>query len=480
MFKSLFLTLPRSAVRISIVLGVVAAFGLTITHSLAMTKVSTSHEVAPIDPTCSSSLPGIEYDNNSAGPGIRGISVSGNGLAGATKNTSASGRAGLLGNDISSSGTFNSGVSGPSVRGTGVLGNSTSGDGTSGISQGTINGQIAGVYGQNNSNFGLNTSNTNAGVFGQALTGVGVLRRTGENIQDLNFSCTNCNVSWLGVEGKSPGGVGALGITTSLAPQVQEAPLAVGDGVQGSGNIGADLTGQEVLGIGPQIPGVGISVLGTGGAGAHIVANDLSASSSVGSYGLPALYVEEDDPSGIVMIAHGSGSGTSKDVMSLDSSGNMILSGTLQQNGTPLAAQRTVTGRSVETYSAQQTQPTIEDFGQGELVQGSGFVRLANDFAVAIDQTKSYMVFLTPDGDNAGLYVAQKTAQGFIVREDRGGHDSLAFDYRIVAKPFAKFDTRLPVARNLGSTKGRFGPRFTTHSTLQPPPPRPLVKSAPQ
>src|ERR1700686_1067801 len=39
-----------------------------------------------IDPSCTSSLPCIEYDNNGTGPGIRGISVSGNGLAGATKN----------------------------------------------------------------------------------------------------------------------------------------------------------------------------------------------------------------------------------------------------------------------------------------------------------------------------------------------------------------------------------------------------------
>src|ERR1700737_5230084 len=87
-----------------------------------------------IDPTCSSSLPCIEYDNNSTGPGIRGISVAGNGLAGSTKNHStsaANGRAGLIGNDIGS-GSFNSGVLGLSVGGTGVSGQSTSGVGVQG------------------------------------------------------------------------------------------------------------------------------------------------------------------------------------------------------------------------------------------------------------------------------------------------------------------------------------------------------------
>src|SRR5271167_4387409 len=81
-----------------------------------------------IDPTCTSSSPCIEYDNNGSGPGIRGISVTGNGLAGSTKNHSTSatnGRAGLIGNDIGT-GSFNSGVHGLSVNGAGVSGNSTS------------------------------------------------------------------------------------------------------------------------------------------------------------------------------------------------------------------------------------------------------------------------------------------------------------------------------------------------------------------
>src|ERR1700730_1321427 len=89
-----------------------------------------------IDPTCTSSSPCIEYDNNGTGPGIRGVSVAGNGLAGSTKNAAtsvANGRAGLIGNDIGS-GTFNSGVHGLSVSGTGVFGQSTNGYGVSGQS----------------------------------------------------------------------------------------------------------------------------------------------------------------------------------------------------------------------------------------------------------------------------------------------------------------------------------------------------------
>lgn len=43
-------------------------------------------------------------------------------------------------------------------------------------------------------------------------------------------------------------------------------------------------------------------------------------------------------------------------------------------------------------------------------------------------------MFLTPNGDCKGLYVSNKTANGFEVRELGGGRASIAFDYRIMAR----------------------------------------------
>jgi hypothetical protein len=45
-----------------------------------------------------------------------------------------------------------------------------------------------------------------------------------------------------------------------------------------------------------------------------------------------------------------------------------------------------------------------------------------------------YHVFLTANGDCKGLYVSQKSATSFEVRELGGGNSSIAFDYRIMAK----------------------------------------------
>ena len=56
-----------------------------------------------------------------------------------------------------------------------------------------------------------------------------------------------------------------------------------------------------------------------------------------------------------------------------------------------------------------------------------------------------YHVFLTPLGDCNGLYVTDKTATGFVVREFGGGISNVGFDYRIVAKRVGYEDQRMEV-----------------------------------
>jgi hypothetical protein len=70
-------------------------------------------------------------------------------------------------------------------------------------------------------------------------------------------------------------------------------------------------------------------------------------------------------------------------------------------------------------------------------------VRIDPAFANTMDKSATYLVFITPKGDNRGLYVTNESATGFEVRESQGGRSTLAFDYRIVAKPFGEHPTRL-------------------------------------
>jgi hypothetical protein len=303
-----------------------------------------------IDPTCTSSLPCIEYVNNSTGPGIRGISLVGNGASGSTKNnstSSANGRAGVMGNDIGT-GSFNFGVRGLSVSGIGVSGNSTNGFGV----------------------FGLSTNQD--GVVGEST----------------NFA---------GVDGASTNFVGAAGGSVN------------GDGVFA--------TSQATPAPGNQL---NAAVLGIeGGSGAP--------------FGGAPLIIANNATVG--------------DEMSLDVNGNMILAGSLTTLGTPLIAHHVSKGL-VGTYTAQTTQPVTEDFGEAQLIAGQAYVRLDAGFASVTQRGAQYLVFLTPQGDTKGLYVTQKTATGFVVRETNSGRSSIAFDYRIVAIAADSAHQRLPQLRD--------------------------------
>jgi hypothetical protein len=61
-------------------------------------------------------------------------------------------------------------------------------------------------------------------------------------------------------------------------------------------------------------------------------------------------------------------------------------------------------------------------------------VDLDPDYAALI-QLDNYHVFLTPEGESAGLYVADMSPSGFAVREQREGSSHLTFSYRVVARP---------------------------------------------
>jgi hypothetical protein len=90
--------------------------------------------------------------------------------------------------------------------------------------------------------------------------------------------------------------------------------------------------------------------------------------------------------------------------------------------------------RKVALYAIESPQNWFEDFGSGRLANGSATIRLEGVFAQTVNTGLNYHVYLTPNGDCKGLYVTQKTATSFEVRELGQGTSSIAFDYRIVAE----------------------------------------------
>jgi hypothetical protein len=104
-------------------------------------------------------------------------------------------------------------------------------------------------------------------------------------------------------------------------------------------------------------------------------------------------------------------------------------------------------GGQVQGSVALAPRTTIEDSGTARMSGGVGVVRLSPDFANTLDLRQGYQVFLTPDGDNRGLYVSQKYEGGFIVRESEHGRSTLEFDYRVLGHPVGASQQRLPAAQ---------------------------------
>jgi hypothetical protein len=103
-------------------------------------------------------------------------------------------------------------------------------------------------------------------------------------------------------------------------------------------------------------------------------------------------------------------------------------------------------GHAVTTYAHESSVPTIEDYCEAQTTDGSASIALDRTFASAINRKSGYMVFVTPEGDCRGLYVTQRTPVEFQVRELQGGRSSVAFSYRIVAKPLGATGLRLAAA----------------------------------
>ncbi len=84
-------------------------------------------------------------------------------------------------------------------------------------------------------------------------------------------------------------------------------------------------------------------------------------------------------------------------------------------------------------YCVESPESWFEDFGNARLVRGAADIKIDPDFVTVAD-TSSYNVFLTPYGDSTGLFVAERTPNGFVVEEHNCGTSEIEFAWRVVAK----------------------------------------------
>ena len=333
---------------------------------------------------------------------IVSVTQSGSGSALAATAASGGGGAGVYGSGYW--GLYGTGITG--VYGTGgasgLTGVSSTSNGYGVIAYGGSsggygvygNGGAYGLYGSSGGNgtgvYGYNSSNASYGQLGTSVSG--------------NATGVYGNSSTYGIYGNGFWGLYGTGSDT---------------GVYGSGSTygvyGYNSSNASFGALATTVAG-GTGVYGTGSAyGVYatgiygVVANGSSAGDGVVASGA----------NGIV------GSGFNYAVYA---EGNFAASGT-KSAVVPLPDDRVVS-----LYAVESPENWFEDFGGGQLRDGVAEVALDPTFALTVNAEAGYRVFLTPQGDCEGVYVANKTATGFQVRELRGGKSNAGFDYRIVAK----------------------------------------------
>lgn len=365
-----------------------------------------------------------------------------------------------------------------SGAGEGILGFATNG---SGIVAETFGGVYAALYAQNyssaaapaiqavtNGNSVVGTSNatnsivgitdvdtsssmvTAAGIFGEDNTDAfgfndGVLGSTSNG--DYGVEGDANNGAFGGVAGFSATGIGVTGVTeTTATPEPTDPPYEF------AGVAGDSATGPGVYGEDDDTTDAPVGYFNYGRAGVYGNANtgpgvQAYSVQDIGAYvendsTYSTLFVQADDVDTGSVIEANVGGSSGATILNLDAQGNLTVAGSVTNNGTFAKSRNPGSDRLL--YSAKQAESTVEDFGSAQLVDGSASVALAADFRGTMDAASPYMVFLTPYGDNRGLFVASRTAAGFVVKEAQGGRSTLSFDYRIVGRPYGAREARLP------------------------------------
>lgn len=373
--------------------------------------------------SCNSSSPCAEIKNNGFGPAIKGDGTSGEGVVaisntnvgvrGSTKSPSKTRppSAGVIGTDQSSDGgVLNVGVVGVSPNGTGVSGSSTGGTGVFGSSS-----SGNGVEGTTNC-AGCSDEGGVSGIASRSSIGVGVVG------QAFGLSAGVEGIDWqdggIGVSAFTPsGGTGVYAVAGGSQIIQSVAVAAKSNGGVNNFGVYAESDGTSIFAQNaPQSAGPTAVIQGG--------TNDPTTNSLVteDGGGSPTFWVDN---------------GGNAHVRGLLFTSGPCSAGCIKPNGLP--------ARVVQRYTPQEAVPTIEDVGEAQISGGSAYVRIDSAFANVMDRNATYLVFVTPQGLTRGLYVTNKTAQGFQVKEEPGGSASVAFDYRIVAKPLGQIAPRLPM-----------------------------------
>jgi hypothetical protein len=311
--------------------------------------------------------------------------------------------------------------------GYGLLAASTSGTAVDGSTSSSAAYAVAGDNGGSGGIAVYGFAPSGYGVYGQSESSYGVYGITGA-ASGIGSYGQNTAANGVGVEG-----VGGSSQSGSASPAgvlgTDSAEFGYGIDGKASGEFGYGVYGDASGEDGGAVVGYSTGASGVGG---------LFQAAGNGGQGLLAI---GPNSSGNPIFSEAGGGGPA---FYTDDKGDGTFDGSVTASSFDTAIRRR-DGVRVSASVPLWPRATIEDAGTARMTDGVGIVRFLSDFAATLDVSQGYQVFLTPDGDTRGLFVAQKYENGFIVRETQRGRSTLYFDYRVVAHPAGSSDERLPI-----------------------------------
>jgi hypothetical protein len=310
----------------------------------------------------------------------------------------------------------------------------------------------------------VSSSNTVSGAFGN----FGTTSSGADFVVSNSGTGDVINVFANGGRGVITGGPSYIGLgnATATFPLVGEAPAGSSYGVFGDAATDADfqsaIIGEELgsttrtIGVeGYTASAIGAGVLGQSVTGSALGSGFVFITGLWGDTGVTGnegilgtaddgypLVAQNNSPSGLPTLDLFAFDGTNSsglllNALSFGFGGQCIIDvlGNLSCTGVKNAVVPVDGGaRKVALNAIEAPENWFEDAGSGQLSNGEAVINLERIFGQTVNTGIDYHVFLTPNGDCRGLYVAQKSATSFVVREMSGGTSSIAFDYRIMAK----------------------------------------------
>ena len=277
-------------------------------------------------------------------------------------------------------------------------------------------GDLAGVKGES-------TSNTGMGVWGISSDGIGVSGSGEPGVKGVSNSMTGIGVvgesgsgsgvgvfgsGLTGVQGQSSSGKGVWGYSNSGEGVRGESDY--NNGVYGyseasawNGVLGENANGNGVYGYSAAAGKAGVFGYNTGGEGVHGQTNNASA---------PGVAAVSKDGS--------------------PSNPGLMVYGYSQATGAKYTVVQTSQGQ--QTLAAIES-PDVEFYASGtaKLFNGEAQVVFERLFSEAISSHVPLKIVVTPKGAWSGLYVAEQSAEGFLVKTGAGATDC-EFDWIAIGR----------------------------------------------